>query len=100
EADKVRGKSEKFADHYTQAALFYNSQSPIEKAHIVRAFRFELTKVQVPAIRERAVSQLVNVDAELARQVAVGLGIPVPKAQPAVRPRNPKPEVKTSPALS
>jgi len=98
--DKVRGKPEKFADHYTQAALFYNSQSPIEKAHIARAFRFELTKVQVPAIRERAVSQLVNVDAELARQVAVGLGIPVPKAQPAVRPRNPKPEVKVSPALS
>ena len=98
--DKVRGKPEKFADHYTQAALFYNSQSPVEKAHIVRAFRFELTKVQVPAIRERVVSQLVNVDADLAKQVADGLGIPVPKAQPAVRPRNLKPEVKASPTLS
>ena len=50
-----------------------------------RAFRFELTKVQVPAIRERVVSQLVNVDAELARKVAQGLGIDVPKAQPALR---------------
>jgi catalase len=98
--DKVRGKPEKFADHYTQAALFYNSQSPIEQAHIVRAFRFELTKVQVPAIRERVVSQLVNVDKDLARQVAEGLGIEVPEAQPAVRPRNMKPEVKTSPTLS
>jgi catalase len=98
--DKVRGKPEKFADHYTQAALFYQSQTPIEQAHIVRAFRFELTKVQVPAIRERVVSQLVNVDADLARRVADGLGIPVPKAQPAVRPRNLKPEVKVSPALS
>ena len=66
----------------------------------MRAFRFELTKVQVPAIRERAVSQLVNVDADLAKQVADGLGIPVPKAQPAVRPRNLKPEVKASPTLS
>ena len=28
EEDKVRGKPEKFADHYTQAALFYNSQTP------------------------------------------------------------------------
>ena len=98
--DKVRGKPEKFADHYTQAALFFNSQTPVEKSHIVRAFRFELTKVQVPAIRERVVSQLVNVDADLAKQVADGLGIPVPKAQPAVRPRNMKPEVKISPPLS
>jgi catalase len=98
--DKVRGKPEKFGDHYTQAALFYQSQTPIEQAHIVRAFRFELTKVQVAAIRERVVSQLVNVDEDLARRVAEGLGIPVPKAQPAVRPRNLKPEVKVSPALS
>jgi catalase len=98
--DKVRGKPEKFADHYTQAALFYNSQSPIEKAHIVRAFRFELTKVQVAAIRERVVSQLVNVDKDLARQVADGLGIEVPEAQAPVRSRNMKPEVKISPALS
>ena len=50
--DKVRGKPEKFADHYTQATLFWNSQSAIEKAHIIRGFRFELTKVQVPAVRE------------------------------------------------
>jgi catalase len=98
--DKVRGKPEKFADHYTQAALFYQSQTPIEQAHIVRAFRFELTKVQVGAIRERAVSQLVNVDEDLARQVAEGLGIPVPEAQPPVKPRNPRPEVKRSPTLS
>lgn len=98
--DKVRGKPEKFADHYTQAALFYNSQTPIEQAHIVRAYRFELTRVQVPAIRERVLSQLVNVNADLARQVAEGLGMPVPKAQPALRPVNVKAEVKASPPLS
>jgi catalase len=100
EADKVRGKPEKFADHYTQAALFYESQTPVEQAHIARAFRFELTKVQVPAIRERAVSQLVNVNADLARQVAEGLGIDVPEAQPPLVPRNKRPEVKSSPTLS
>jgi catalase len=100
EEDKVRGKPEKFADHYSQAALFYNSQTPIEQAHIVRAYRFELTKVQVPAIRERVVSQLVNVNADLARRVADGLGIPVPKAQPALMPVNPRAEVKKSPTLS
>ena len=100
EEDKVRGKPEKFGDHYTQAALFYNSQTPVEQAHIVRAFRFELTKVQVLPIRQRVVSQLANVDADLARKVAEGLGIDVPEPQPAVRPRNMKPEVKVSPPLS
>jgi catalase len=98
--DKVRGKPEKFADHYTQAALFYESQTPVEQAHIVRAFRFELTKVQVPAIRERVVSQLRNVNEDLARQVATGLGIDLPKPQPALRPVNSRAEVKRSPALS
>ena len=100
EEDKVRGKPAKFADHYTQAALFYESQSPVEQAHIIRAYRFELTKVQVPAIRERVVSQLVNVNEGLARAVAEGLGIDVPDAQPAIVPRNSRPEVKRSPALS
>jgi catalase len=98
--DKVRGKPEKFADHYTQAALFYQSQTPIEQAHIIRAFRFELTKVQVPAIRARVVSQLLNVDEGLAAAVAAGLGIELPEPQEAVMPRNNRPEVKQSPPLS
>jgi catalase len=59
--DKVRGKPEKFADHYSQATLFWNSQTPVEKAHIIRAFRFELTKVQVRAVRERVVAMIGNV---------------------------------------
>jgi catalase len=97
--DKVRGKPEKFADHYSQATLFWNSQTPYEKAHIVRAFRFELTKVQVPAIRERMVSSLRNVSDDLARAVADGLGISLPKPMPRVI-DPPRPEVKESPALS
>jgi catalase len=98
--DKVRGKPEKFADHYTQAALFYNSQTPVEQAHIVRAFRFELTRVQTAAIRERVVSQLVNVDEGLASAVAEGLGMHLPEAQPTAAPKLSRPEVKKSPALS
>ena len=97
--DKVRGKAEKFADHYTQATLFWNSQTEYEKAHIVRGFRFELTKVQVPAIRERTVSMLRNVADELAQAVADGLGIKLPK-QMARAGESPSPEVRTSPALS
>jgi catalase len=98
--DKVRGKPEKFADHYTQATLFWNSQSPIEKAHIIRGFRFELTKVQVPAVRERVLSMIANVDAELVKAVAQGLGLEVPKAMPKVIAKPAKPEVTASPALS
>ena len=52
---KVRGRSEKFLDHFSQAALFYNSQSEPEKDHIVEALRFELGKVERAAIRERMV---------------------------------------------
>ncbi|MEO8536790.1 MAG: catalase [Betaproteobacteria bacterium] len=97
--DKVRGKPERFADHYSQATLFYRSQTPVEQAHIRRALRFELTKVQVPAVRERVVALLRNIDEPLAKAVAADLGIALPAALPLViKPR--KPEVMHSPALS
>ena len=100
QADKVRGKPERFAEHYLQATLFWNSQTDVEKAHIVRAFRFELSRVQVPAIRKRMVASLANVDNDLAQRVAEGLGIPVPPALPLALKRPPKPEIARSPALS
>jgi catalase len=100
EGDKLRGKPEKFADHYTQATLFYDSQTAVEKAHIAGGFRFELSKLTVPAIRERMVSSLVNVSAKLAATVAAGLGIPVPPAMPKVLENPAKPEVAVSAALS
>ena len=100
EGDKLRGKPEKFADHYTQATLFYESQTAVEKAHIAGGFRFELSKLTVPAIRERMLSSLVNVSAELAATIAAGLGIGVPPAMPKVLTQPVKPEVKTSAALS
>jgi catalase len=98
--DKVRGKPEKFAEHYNQATLFYNSQTDVEKAHIAAAFRFELSKVTVPAIRQRMVASLVHVSPELAAKVADGLGIPLPPALPRALDNPPEPEVKVSPALS
>ena len=78
DAPKVRARSEKFFDHFSQAALFWNSQSPPEKAHIVQALRFELGKVEVPAIRERMVGLLTQIDKTLAGLVAQGLGLTVP----------------------
>ena len=99
-SDKVRGKPEKFADHYTQASLFFRSQTAPEQAHIAAGFRFELSKVTVPAIRERMLAGLVNASPELAAKVAEGLGMPVPNALPRALENPAKPEVLQSPALS
>lgn len=101
EQGKVRAKPEKFADHYTQATLFFESQSPAEQAHIAAAFRFELSKVTVPAIRERMVASLRNASETLAAQVAEGLGMAqVPPPMPRALDKPAEPEVTHSPALS
>ncbi|MEO6177035.1 MAG: catalase [Flavobacterium circumlabens] len=78
DAHKVRERSESFSDHFGQAKLFFNSQTPEEKSHIVKALRFELGKVETTAIRVRMLGLLSQVDAELAEKVAVGLGATVP----------------------
>jgi catalase len=99
--DKVRGKPEKFAEHYAQATLFWNSQTDVEKQHIIRAYRFELTKVQTAAVRRRVVAQLRNVDETLARAVADGLGFDaLPDALPLLVKPPARPEVRSSEALS
>jgi catalase len=98
--DKVRGNPEKFAEHYSQATLFFESQTPVEQDHIISAFRFELSKLSVPAIRLRVLSSLVNVSAKLALGVASGLGMEVPAAMPRAMPNPPTPEIKNSTVLS
>jgi catalase len=100
DGEKLRGKPEKFADHYTQATLFYNSQTDVERAHIAGGFRFELSKLTVPAIRERMLASLVNVSPQLAQVVADGLGMAVPPALPLALPNPTPPEVTVSTALS
>ncbi len=98
---KVRAKPEKFADHYTQATLFFDSQTANEQAHIVAAYRFELSKLTVPAIRQRMVASLRNVSEGLASQIAEGLGMtPLPDALPKAIQTVAEPEIKVSPALS
>ena len=66
-------------DHFSQARLFFNSQSEPEKNHMIDALRFELGKVEIPEIRERMVGILAQVDKGLAHEVAVGLRVHVPK---------------------
>lgn len=78
EASKVRARSESFRDHYSQAKLFYNSQSAHEQMHIKNALSFELSKVTSPEIRERVVRQISNIDLDLAKYVAEKIGAPLP----------------------
>jgi catalase len=98
--NKVRGKPEKFAKHYNQATLFFNSQTPVEQAHIIGAFRFELSKVTVPAIRHRMVSGLRNVSENLATVLARSLGLDLPDAMPRATETVPSPEINLAPSLS
>jgi catalase len=78
DAHKVRERSESFNDHFGQAKLFFNSQTPTEKSHIAKALRFELGKVKTTAIRLRMLGLLSQVDSELADRVAQGLGAVIP----------------------
>lgn len=84
--EKLRVRPESFADHFSQARLFYRSQTESEQAHIASSFVFELSKVglldQVPP---RMVGNLRNVDEDLAQRVADGLGIPLPKKAKAAK---------------
>jgi catalase len=97
---ELRGKPEKFAEHYNQATLFYESQTDVEKKHIADALSFELSKVTVPGIRRRTVAMLRNISEELAGAVAAKLGMPdlpdpLPRAAAPV-----KPEIEKSEFLS
>lgn len=97
--DKVRGKPEKFAEHYGQARMFYESQTEAEKNHIANAFRFELSRVQNPAVRQRVLALLANVHPKLCAVVAGGLGMEVPLALPLAT-ASAVPFYEPSPALS
>ncbi|WP_424810913.1 catalase [Roseococcus sp. YIM B11640] len=94
---KLRIRPELFADHYSQARQFFQSQTPVEQGHIRDAFVFELGKVQTPAIRARMLSRLRNVDEALAAKIADGLGMELPGA---AAPARPVIELAPSPALS
>ena len=73
-----RVRSASFADHFSQATLFWNSMSPAEKEHIVGAFSFELAKLNRVEIRERVITKmLVNIDAGLASAVAANVGFAI-----------------------
>jgi len=114
DARKIRDRSESFFDHFSQATLFFNSQSEPEKNHLIDALRFELGKVEREEIRIRMLGILSIIDTTLATKVATSLGLEVPAepqrpinhgvpadADPAkYESRIVKPSLKASAALS
>jgi catalase len=90
--EKRRVRPESFADHYSQARMFYRSMHEAEQNHIVAALVFELSKVEMLHVRVRMLGHLLVIDESLAQRVAGGLGMKLPPAAtPAVPPRDLKP---------
>ena len=101
DANKVRARSDSFGDHYSQARLFWNSQTEVEQAHIIQAYAFELSKVQRPHIRERVITEILpNISIELAQAVGKIHGIDAPSAPTASADELGTSSLDKSPALS
>jgi catalase len=84
-AEKLRVRADTFADHFSQARMFYISQTKVEQAHMVAALVFELSKVKLNHVRLRVLSQLRNVDEDLAATVAEKLALELPAAAEMAR---------------
>jgi catalase len=94
---KVRLRAETFADHYTQARLFFRSQSAVEQGHLASAITFELSKLTLEHVRVRVIANLRNVDEDLASRVAAGVGLK--DLPPASRPAAPVTDMALAPSL-
>jgi catalase len=95
---KVRQRSETFSDHYSQARLFFRSQTEPERLHIIKAFSFELGKVQTPAVRTRMLGHLHWIDPDLG--TAVERALRMEGQADAIQPARVPLDLPLSPALS
>jgi len=76
---KVRARSKKFKDHLSQAQLFFNSLSPVEKTHLTNALCFELDHCEEEIVYQRLAGRLADIDLGLSQSVAQMVGADVPK---------------------
>ncbi|MCW3101089.1 MAG: catalase [Chthonomonadaceae bacterium] len=83
---KVRERSPSFNDHYGQARLFWNSMSPIEKEHIVKALSFELSLVETRTVRQRTLGELAKINEVMSSQIGAALGETMPGQPAPVKP--------------
>jgi catalase len=91
---KIRDRSDKFRDFFSQATMFWHSITPGEQQRLVEAAHFELAKVETMAVRERLVNDFFNnIDHDLAVRVAAGVGVEPPPEKDIPRPKVLAPEV-------
>ncbi|RKQ37297.1 catalase [Oceanobacillus halophilus] len=97
--EKVEGNitrdvpSESFEDFFSQARLFWNSLSSVEKKDLLETIIFHLQYVKSKSVRQQNVDMWVNVDKEMATIMADELGVDRPKGTHV-------PVTKSSPAIS
>lgn len=96
EGPKSRIRAESFADHYSQARMFWRSMHAAEQSHIVGAFTFELSKCKFEHVQLRMIANLRNVDEDLAARVAKAMNVDLPAPSPSARPVQ---DMPVSPAL-
>ncbi|MBP1999848.1 catalase [Paenibacillus shirakamiensis] len=93
EGQKLRVTAPSFLDHFSQARLFWNSMSPVEKSHIIQAFSFELGKVKSMSVRQQVIDMMGNISTLLATTVADQVGAQAPQVKESQN-------TQSSPALS
>lgn len=96
--DKTRLRKETFADHYSQARMFFRSLAEPERRHLINALTFELSKVEAKPIRCRMLGHLNLIDPQLGAVVAEAMGMEG-QAQ-FVTPAVPVKDFAPSPAVS
>ncbi len=95
---RLRLRSESFADHYSHARQFYRSMSAPEQRHVQNAFAFEFSKVETPVITSRMLGHVALVEEALAQAVETAIGMEGEGAE--ITPYQAPVDLEPSPALS
>ncbi|MFA5537147.1 MAG: catalase [Bacillota bacterium] len=85
--------SPSFEDFFSQARLFWNSMTPVEKRDIVETFKFHLGKIKSKSVQQQNVNMFANVDLGMATEIANYIGVNPPQG-------NNIPVSESSPSLS
>ncbi|KAK4231512.1 catalase-like domain-containing protein [Podospora fimiseda] len=78
----VRELSPTFDDHWSQARLFLNSLTPVEQQFVINAIRFEASHLTNEQVKKNVLIQLNRVSNDVAKRVAVALGLDAPAPDP------------------
>ncbi|KAK3391942.1 putative catalase 3 [Sordaria brevicollis] len=77
-----RELSATFDDFYTQPRLFFNSLTPVEQQFVINAIRFEASHVTNEQVKKNVLEQLNKISNDVAKRVAVALGLEAPQPDP------------------